>query len=61
LLASDARLGVQGAVILPRRLQEPTQEIEVMFRRVAIDPNWRPETTISLISEYELNQSDRIA
>jgi hypothetical protein len=51
---------------LLRRLQEPGLEIEMMFRRVAADVNaqtggrQRPETTISLLSEYYLNQSDRI-
>jgi caspase domain-containing protein len=51
---------------LLKRLQEPGLEIEMMFRRVAYDVNvqtggrQRPETTISLLSEYYLNQSDRI-
>jgi hypothetical protein len=51
---------------LLKRLQEPGLEIEMMFRRVAYDVNLqtggrqRPETTISLLSEYYLNQSDRI-
>jgi hypothetical protein len=51
---------------LLRRLQEPGLEIEMMFRRVAYDVNaqtggrQRPETTISLLSEYYINQSDRI-
>ncbi len=51
---------------LLRRLQEPGLEIEMMFRRVAADVNaqtggrQRPETTISLLSEYYLNQNDRI-
>jgi hypothetical protein len=53
-----------GALL--KRLQEPGLEIEVMFRRVAYDVNaqtagrQRPETYISLRSEYYLNQSDRI-
>src|SRR5262249_20894140 len=52
---------------LLKRLQEPGLEIGIMFRRVASDVNLqtggrqRPETTISLLSEYYLNQSDRIA
>jgi hypothetical protein len=51
---------------LLKRLLEPGLEIEMMFRRVAYDVNLqtggrqRPETTISLLSEYYLNQSDRI-
>jgi len=51
---------------LLRRLQEPGLEIEMMFRRVAFDVNAQtggrqhPETSISLLSEYYLNQSDRI-
>ncbi len=51
---------------LLKRLREPGLEIEMMFRRVAYDVNvqtggrQRPETTISLLSEYYLNQSDRI-
>src|SRR3984893_4363874 len=51
---------------LLKRLQEPGLEIEMMFRRVAYDVNaqtggrQRPETHISLLSEYYLNQSDRI-
>ncbi len=48
-------------------LQVPGLEIEMMFRRVTADVNaqtggrQRPETYISLLSEYYLNQSDRIA
>jgi uncharacterized caspase-like protein len=48
-------------------LQQPGLEIEMMFRRVASDVNTqtsgrqRPETYISLLSEYYLNKSDRIA
>jgi uncharacterized caspase-like protein len=51
---------------LLKLLQEPCLEIEMMFRRVAYDVNaqtggrQRPETYISLLSEYYLNQSDRI-
>jgi Caspase domain len=51
---------------LLRRLQEPGLAIEMMFRRVAADVNAqtggrpRPETTISLLSEYYLNQNDRL-
>lgn len=52
---------------LLKRLQEPGLEIGMMFRRVASDVNaqtsgrQRPETSISLLSEYYLNQNDRIA
>jgi uncharacterized caspase-like protein len=52
---------------LLKRLQEPGLEIEMMFRRIAADVNAQtggrqhPETYISLLSEYYLNQSDRIA
>jgi uncharacterized caspase-like protein len=52
---------------LLQRLQEPGLEIEMMFRRVAADVNaqtngrQRPETYISLLNEYYLNQNDRIA
>jgi uncharacterized caspase-like protein len=51
---------------LLRRLQEPGLEIEMMFRRVAFDVNTqtggrqRPETYISLLAEYYLNQNDRV-
>src|SRR6266853_6771507 len=51
---------------LLKRLREPGIEIGIMFRRVASDVDaqtrgrQRPETTISLLSEYYLNQSDRI-
>jgi Caspase domain len=51
---------------LLKRIQEPGLEIEMMFRRVAADVNaqtggrQRPETTISLLSEFYLNQNDRI-
>src|SRR3984893_12670063 len=51
---------------LLKRLHEPGLEIEMMFRRVAYDVNaqtggrQRPETYISLLSEYYLNQSDRV-
>src|SRR5579871_5696835 len=47
-------------------LQVPGLEIEMMFRRVAYDVNaqtggrQRPETYISLLSEYYLNQNDRL-
>jgi hypothetical protein len=50
---------------LLRRLQEAGLEIEMMFRRVAADVNaetqgrQRPETYVSLLGEYYLNQSDR--
>jgi len=50
-----------------KRLQEPGLEIGMMFRRVASDVNaqtggrQRPETYISLLSDYYLNQSDSIA
>jgi formylglycine-generating enzyme required for sulfatase activity len=52
---------------LLKRLQEPGLEIGIMFRRVTSDVNaqtggrQRPETYISLLSDYYLNQSDRIA
>src|SRR5258707_2698990 len=51
---------------LLKRLQEPGLEIEMMFRRIAADVNpqtdgrQRPETYVSLLSEYYLNQSDRV-
>ena len=54
-----------GALV--RRMQEPGLEIEMMFRRVAADVNsqtrgrQRPETYISLLNEYYLNQSDTLA
>lgn len=50
-----------------KRLNEPGLEIEMMFRRIANDVNvatdgrQRPETYVSLVSEYYLNQNDRIA
>lgn len=50
---------------LIKELQEPGLEIGTLFRRVARDVNdttsgrQRPETSISLLSEYYLNQSDR--
>ncbi|QBR70956.1 hypothetical protein CU048_06290 [Beijerinckiaceae bacterium] len=50
-----------------RRLKEPGLEIEMMFRRVAGDVNaetggrQRPETYVSLVGEYYLNQNDKIA
>ena len=52
---------------LIKRLQEPGLEVEMMFRRVAADVNaqtggrQRPETYVSLIGEYYLNQKDRAA
>jgi Caspase domain len=52
---------------LLKRMQEPGLEIEVMLRRVSRDVNdstggrQRPETYISLQSEYYLNQNDRLA
>jgi len=48
-------------------LKEPGLEIATVLRRVTADVNaqtggrQRPETTISLLSDYYLNQSDRIA
>ena len=51
---------------LLKRLQEPGLEIEMMFRRIAADVNaqtegrQRPETYVSLLSEYYLNQTDRL-
>ena len=50
-----------------KRLKEPGLEIEQLFRRVAADVNTqtggrqRPETYVSLLSNYYLNQTDRIA
>jgi hypothetical protein len=50
---------------LIKAMQEPGLEIGTMFRRVARDVNdatngrQRPETSISLLSDYYLNQSDR--
>lgn len=52
---------------LLKRLKEPGLEIEQLFRRVAADVNTatggrqRPETYVSLLSDYYLNQTDRIA
>lgn len=54
---------------LLKRMQEPGLEIEMMFRRIAADVNartngkQRPETYISLLSEYYLNPIplDRLA
>src|SRR5215467_7426782 len=52
---------------LLKRLKEPGVEIGIMLRRIAADVNQqtngrqRPETTINLLSEYYLNQNDRIA
>jgi uncharacterized caspase-like protein len=49
------------------RLKEPGLEIEQLFRRVASDVNsatggrQRPETYVSLLSDFYLNQTDRIA
>src|SRR5436190_1827307 len=51
---------------LLKRMQEPGIEIEMMFRRVTADVNaqtfgrQRPETYISLLSEYYLNQVDKL-
>lgn len=52
---------------LLKRLGDPGLEIEIMFRRVAAEVSaqtngrQRPETYVSLLSEYYLNQTDRIA
>lgn len=52
---------------LLKRLQEAGLEIEIMFRRVAQDVTaqthgrQRPETVISLLNEFYLNQTDRLA
>jgi hypothetical protein len=52
---------------LLKRMQEPGLEIAIMFRRITSDVNiqtggrQRPETYISLLSEYYLNQNDRLA
>ncbi len=54
-----------GALL--KRLQEPGLEIGRLFRRIAADVNeqtrgrQRPELYISLIDEYFLNQTDRLA
>jgi uncharacterized caspase-like protein len=51
---------------LLNRIQEPGVEVEIMFRRVTADVNTqtggrqRPETYISLLSEYYLNQNDKV-
>ena len=51
---------------LLKRLKEPGLEIEIMFRRIAADVNaqtngrQRPETYVSLLNEYYLNQTDNI-
>jgi len=69
--ADDVALDGNNAVNSPftaaliREMQEPGLEIGTMFRRVARDVNdatggrQRPETSISLLSDYYLNQSDR--
>lgn len=50
-----------------KRLKEPGLEVEQLFRRVTADVNaqtggrQRPETYVSLLSNYYLNQTDRIA
>lgn len=50
-----------------KRLKEPGLEIEQLFRRVAADVNTetrgrqRPETYVSLLTNYYLNQTDRAA
>ena len=50
-----------------KRLKEPGLEIEQLFRRVAADVTaqtggrQRPETYVSLLSNYYLNQTDRVA
>jgi uncharacterized caspase-like protein len=50
---------------LIKEMQQPGLEIGTLFRRVARDVNdatngrQRPETSISLLSDYYLNQSDR--
>jgi hypothetical protein len=52
---------------LLNRMREPGLEIEMMFRRVTADVNaatngrQRPETYISLLTEYYLNQNARLA
>jgi hypothetical protein len=52
---------------LLNRMKESGLEIEMMFRRVTADVSartggrQRPETYISLLSEYYLNQSDQVA
>ncbi|ACK51801.1 peptidase C14 caspase catalytic subunit p20 [Methylocella silvestris BL2] len=50
-----------------KRLNEPGLEVEMMFRRIANDVReatsgrQRPETYVSLVNEYYLNQTDRVA
>jgi uncharacterized caspase-like protein len=50
---------------LLKHLQEPGLEIEIMFRRIAADVSaqtngrQRPETHVSLLNEYHLNQQDQ--
>ena len=52
---------------LLKHLQEPGLEIEIMFRRIAADVSaqtngrQRPETHVSLLNEYHLNQQDQQA
>src|SRR5499426_2119111 len=52
---------------LLNRMKEPGLEIEMMLRRVTADVSaqtggrQRPETYISLLSEYYLNQTDQVA
>jgi uncharacterized caspase-like protein len=54
-----------GALI--QRLREPGLELKTMFRRIADDVNaqtkgrQRPETYVSLMNDYYLNQPDKLA
>ncbi len=63
-LAATAPFTAQRHRFAARRLQEPGLEIGSMFRRIAADVNMqtngrqRPETYVSLIGEYFLNQKD---
>jgi uncharacterized caspase-like protein len=64
-LDGDSTANSPFASALVKEMQEPGLEIGTMFRRVAHDVNastggrQRPETSINLLSEYYLNQSDR--
>ena len=70
--ADDVALDGQGrnspfTAAFLKRLAEPGLEIEMMFRRISNDVSvatngqQRPETYVSLVSEYYLNQTDRAA
>ena len=65
-LDGDGRNSPYTSALL-KRMQDPGLEVELMFRKVAADVNeetggkQRPETYVSLLSEYYLNQSDKLA